>query len=626
MNSSREQYNLPGYGLITYQLYPHARCVFDLLEDYGHIERLESTDHLGALRNIYSGAHHTRYEYTIAQLSLITELCSLSGHQPSGFNLGSNTKEFGLLEKNLSTKDKGPSTGEITQILILLSNIGHLPTTFAGERAILKFLKTNSGVRRAFRQGLATDSKTIFDDVIDRFDVYRFHYLISLFLLQRYTRKRNAGEIVNLCSNVLHRYLRREGDDSTKYERAWSLFRSIRRVSYLTLDSLYTPVPFSLDLNSIFLSLEHYLQEVFSHRSNFQQALVGLETVMRDSVYMTPEALIQISATSEAFLSALERYKEKSCKESSDLHKLDTVTGIKRALGPKYKGSGVLLKYVSEELAEFKTKGDYEKTVHLTYDYASSEQLLEVLGDTVDWESRNREKVGLRSCRFGAERDPSLAFLRVAASLRSNKNDAIRKSFRIARQLTSLESAIASSIENHDSSKLENGIAILEFLLRSTFGWDHLYRLTRKPGNKDPVLITNGSSKAGNKVKKYLKELRNLNQDDLHEVEIMAQALSEVQHRGRLISFTGSTQIIKEGEKQLAEFDGVAFMLGRRPQDQKLLIIEAKNTSQGHTQAKNQLQSRLDDLNISEDHFKIKSLGTGGAYALYAPHQSMSNR
>jgi len=70
----KRSYNLPGYGLVEYQLYPHAKKVFELLDRRGHIERLRSTDHLGTLRDIFPGAHHTRYARCARKVGLVGRL------------------------------------------------------------------------------------------------------------------------------------------------------------------------------------------------------------------------------------------------------------------------------------------------------------------------------------------------------------------------------------------------------------------------------------------------------------------------------------------------------------------------------------------------------------------------
>jgi len=75
-----EKYNLPGFGLITTKLYPYAEKIYSYLNWYGHIDHLKIINQFGELREVHPGVHHTRLECLIVQLSIIYELCKLSGH------------------------------------------------------------------------------------------------------------------------------------------------------------------------------------------------------------------------------------------------------------------------------------------------------------------------------------------------------------------------------------------------------------------------------------------------------------------------------------------------------------------------------------------------------------------
>jgi len=194
-----KQYNLPGFGYVRVKLFPSAEYVFDFLENYDHLSTLKLIDHLGPIRQVLPGAHHTRYEYLMAQLAVITELCHLEGHLPNGLSVGRNRSDFGIL----SEVGSAPSNGEILMVLALLGNIGHLPSTFAGERAFMKYLRDNGVARTAFRDGLPAEDRVRFDDVVDGGELYKFNYLIASFLLYRYRRRTGGAEVVEFCQRII---------------------------------------------------------------------------------------------------------------------------------------------------------------------------------------------------------------------------------------------------------------------------------------------------------------------------------------------------------------------------------------------------------------------------------------
>lgn len=121
LESEYWRYNLPGFGFVRIRLFPTARKVFGFLEEYGHVKQLRGIDQLGPIRQVLQGAHHTRYEYLMAQLAIITELCHLSGQLPAGLSLGRRRNTFGIVEG----VGRAPSNGEILMVLAMLGNIGH---------------------------------------------------------------------------------------------------------------------------------------------------------------------------------------------------------------------------------------------------------------------------------------------------------------------------------------------------------------------------------------------------------------------------------------------------------------------------------------------------------------------
>lgn len=120
-------YSIPNVGPVTIPLYPPADDVYSLLLDAGEINRLERLKHIGALEYAFPGIAHTRWDYTVSMLYVVTRLRRLVTN--SAFALGAG---------NFS------SMAAALQCLALLSNIGHLPGTYGVEKGVARFLLSNN--------------------------------------------------------------------------------------------------------------------------------------------------------------------------------------------------------------------------------------------------------------------------------------------------------------------------------------------------------------------------------------------------------------------------------------------------------------------------------------------------
>lgn len=589
-------YNLPGYGLVEATLYNYTVEIWKFLRSYHHDKQLRQTDQLGALREVYPGAHHTRYEYVIAQLALVTELCRSKGPQGEVFSLSAKTNEsdFGCL----SHFGGPPTKGEVIQVLIILANIGHLPSTFSGERALLHWFREGSAARSAFRKGLPKEDRKSFDAVLQSFDIYRFNYYISLFLLNRYRRKKNGSEIVDLCQRILRGYLQRENDDaSNKMQPAWRLYRAIRRLTYLTLDSLYTPVPLSVDLSSIFRSIDHHRKQVFTERTSFDDALSGFEHVMRDSIYLSPRALLQMAATSSSTYSKLSKIKVD--RKISDIYNI-----IHHS--PDKKGGEI---FKSSIQASIEYSG-VDKLVGLSFNFGL-EPYQDQNESTVRWELNSTIKVGITLAQFGYEWDPSKRYLRVAGGIKPacNSEKEEKVAFGIAKELADLSINIQSTKGISDIQIYNNNKSLARFLCRAIFGWDLRYhfRDVQSEGHL-PIVSAYGSTKAANIIKSYRECCESkslLHSDDLHELVVLEKNLRSLSYRGLLLVYAGSLEIANH-ERELAEFDGTVFFLGNQADGYNLLITEAKNKAKGSSEAEKDLRKLSCDLALPDDRVVIE--------------------
>jgi hypothetical protein len=155
----RLEYHLPTLGTLNVGLFPLASKAYYLLDKNGHIQHLKRMNQLGIIRNVYQGAHHSRWEYIMAQLSLVYELATRVNEEGRKIE-----QSYGLSSKNTEIsdhQDSKASGADIIQCWILLLNLGHLDGTFSTERGVMRTIQGNVQLRHAFLEGICdTDAKT----------------------------------------------------------------------------------------------------------------------------------------------------------------------------------------------------------------------------------------------------------------------------------------------------------------------------------------------------------------------------------------------------------------------------------------------------------------------------------
>src|SRR5690606_1417634 len=144
---------------------------------------------------------------------------------------------------------------------------------------------------------------------------YTFNVFLSLFFINRY-RRTSKGHI-ELASSLLIRYLNRSNEEDPEVLKIFDLYSKIRTLAYLTLDSHYAPVPFSLNLASILINFSSFHEDLFFKNSSYQLALSELEKVLQHTVYMSADAVLCTNISAQFTFNFLLE-KEQSFNEISD--------------------------------------------------------------------------------------------------------------------------------------------------------------------------------------------------------------------------------------------------------------------------------------------------------------------
>lgn len=573
MNKSFNYY-LPQLGRLNVQLYPYATQCYNLLDNYNHIERLKNIDQLGVIRNVYEGAHHPRWEYVILQLDLINRLKNLE--QAKGLGLSSRQTKF---------LDYKPSGAEILQIWILLLNSGHLPGTFASERALLRTLKESSNIRRAFKSGLRSNKKVLFDKILENEDIYSLHKILISFHLDRYRRFTDYDtentKFIDFLQEILDFYLF-ESDNKKLAERRYrlkSVFRKIRQISYLFLDSQYAPFPVNFDISKIFLNLEDYYEDIFVEpESQIIKTLTSFDDLLSIGLYHSEASISELGKHAKQIQDKLE---DKDFSRYSNIHKY--------------------LKYSKEFEPNKFSENEY--VFQILFDLSLDSSLQENFKRYLSFENEKKwnNLFGKNNCLLTFQSSPSLK--QYVINLRLFNNSAQEKNMKILGYL------LKNVIEFYFKLKKEVNyrkyetidkifqrplkeimLNILKYVTKP-----ELYFEFKDYGQDICVLPASGSKTAPKEIENIFKSI-NLSKSREDEVNALKGALNNINHRGKLIISLSQILVYNNQRQILTDLDG--FALGFSKGNLKVLLVEAKNQGCWWGASRKQLKNTLRKLSI----------------------------
>jgi len=590
METKKMTYNIPGIGSLSANLFDYTREIYSILDYYGHICRLRRIAQLGPIRDIFQGAHHNRFEYVFLQLSIISELCN---NKRNELGLSSKRQFCGKLDRF----NDFPSAGELLQCLVLLTNMGYLNGTFANARAWITFLRQNQKSRYFFKQGLAIEDRVLFERIVAEYDYYNFNLILALFQLQRYKRK--GKDFVDFASLLLRVYISPTRKDIQQVELK-RLYDSIRQISFITLDSIYAPVPFNLDLASVLLNFDNLIDSLFINNTSYRIALFNLERVLQDSVYLCADSCINTARASESTYLKLEELQT-------------SIEGINQL--------SILVCPSRSSEVEFQdiTEQDWLKERKLIQEYRLRprewESLSTEIKDELTYEISTRKKLGSSRSRVGLLLNSRKNTIKVAFGIISSDNEqSLRVALKIAAETTRLKKVIPQNYPFQHSNNDDN---LLLFLCKAIFGWNKRFIFENKNRSDIAIFISNGRLNMLKQIDKYLSSAStHLKPNELFEVRKVRKFIHQLYYSGVTIAFVGGAKLFEQNRNQeSAEFDGIVMLPTKNPTDNFAYIIEAKNYRNGITNARNQLNTRLTAQLIPELEMDIQTLDNRCAYA-----------
>jgi hypothetical protein len=223
-------YFLAPFGRVRAELFQESAEIYRALRDLKVVDRYKETPQLGIVSKTWEGARHTRWDYISLTLHLVGALARDTDRK---------------LTSQISIKPGASvsSRRELIQSWALLSHLGHLHWTFMSERALLAEVKGDSEWAVTARQELLNstpdrDVRAWGELVIDREQVYRFHQLLGFYVIDQL----GIEDLTKpLWKSLLAAQAVERESDTQALQQSRDMFRRLRRIAFLTLDSEYSP-------------------------------------------------------------------------------------------------------------------------------------------------------------------------------------------------------------------------------------------------------------------------------------------------------------------------------------------------------------------------------------------------
>lgn len=577
------EYNFTSIGPVKGEFFDLPKKIYKLLKYHNYDIKLYQLKQLGAISHIYKGAHHTRHEYMLLQTSFINQ-----------FKL---TTEFNSENLSIEINGKKPSKAEILQSLAILTNAAHFPDTYTASKLWLSLLEENKYKLRTFyRKGLCNEGKEILDQLIEEFDYYKIHLLNMVFLLNRYTRR--DKEVILFAKNLLLKYLKK---DDKALNELLPIYERIRKMSFILLDSNYAPIPFKLDFYRLSLVLKED-QSIIKGSTTFLKSLKRINELLQDTLYLSPETLLHRREVITSLEEKLNRYVKDD---------LDGYTTIQHILTTQNKDNDLSEVFGSE--IELKNRAWDDNIIELKYKLIDNRE--RKMENLLKIEKEINEEIGSSKAIVVLERTPK--GINVVCAQDKSSDEKIKRAYQIINVLhrlnTRLEENKFELIEEQNIS-----MKLLKYILQYIFNkksgtFDVQVQFEHDDYKGSPAFICNGSGILRERIKKYLDENRdNLNKSQMHEIETTIKVLEEIEFRGLILSYIGSTRVI-EGLEYKAEFDGIISIPNKS--GGLIYLIEAKKQKAGANEAKKQLTGRLSGLLHDDLKYSVKKFEVRDAYA-----------
>lgn len=563
-------YNLPGYGFANCYLIGQAIDVLDMLESNGIVEKMQNTCQLGAMKYIYLGAHHTRYEYVFTQLMLISNIATSDTQRSIELSLSSNLAEY----EALGFKVSGSA---LMQCLAILSNAGHMYDTFTSSRILLRLLneskKEKSAYYTIYKRNLPTSIRKKFDEYLIEGNYYKLHLFHIIQIIQGMSRSEKSKSICDLCIHIVTQLIDSSLIENEATQRMFFLYKKIRKIAYLSVDMVYTPASFGANLSRMVYSISSYVDDLFDENSAMNNSIQQLEDIIHQQIYDSPMCILNTTRIEQ---DSYIKYKEK----------IDAVSNV-------FELRGLLLEKGDWELLHSKAQPKSIRCMD-----SGTTLLLSKKWDVdncydLSYEAQVVSKLPSTRIAYGTQLAQNLQKIYSAYGLLSKEH--IHKDVQ-----TVISNAMGLQLFD-ESSQIE----LVKYAIKSIYTYgEYFFNMTAPKGVplNDCVFIGNGCKKIAEEIRKRFTKDIVPDPDQLHEILSCALVLESLNYSGSIVCFVGGIKASKyKKTDKIDELDGFIYLPNKSLETGFAYIVEAKNYAGGEDDAAKQLEETCKFLDKSLD-------------------------
>ena len=548
---------------VEIDLYPYATELYQELDSIGIIDRIKEIPQLGVIK-VKKKLAKTRFDYVMLQLYLHKLIKSnLQGDLRFTYNNYINAKEFRQDYSYTDNKSK-PSMGDIFQLLTIVYNIGHFYNTFTASRAITMLSEENNTFYDLVTNACSDDRyQNAAKKILNNKNYQRLHLLNSILILEQCDKSKQS---ISIALEILYSYINEQSlPEESKLKYAFTVFRSVRTVSYMAYDLQIAETPLTIDLcnEKAMLLLLKELFSMYNDNQSSNHLVNSVTKLLDDTVYNENSNAICYYKISRKMVSLITRK-------------------------PSYVAlnyyNNLFIKKDSILNRNYTHKRDYVQSQILKLTFTSDERLVseELLSDL---EKINNTRVGYYDRHSGEQ-----------TILVSIKNSCDSATKRYAAYKT-LKCAInylrrISYIDPCDP----------RFLLVAKFFLFYLFDenpVVIKPTiSRDTcVICTRGKKTRIRAIQNLLKSSIG-NEDENHEVEFLLSQISDDSINDTTITIPASIVVYQKNAvgRKLNEFDGIIIHPMRK--EKQVIFLEAKNRDRKPSFGKNCLMEKFDNFSF----------------------------
>jgi len=285
-------YFIPGIGIYNLDIEKAkpVKILYDFLDEVGEIDRLKNLDHLGIVREVIDGARHSRFDY----IALIFALIDSWAQKVKEIHASSEVK----VEPEIKEEEKVKVLGkDLIKCWALLFNIGHLEWTFYTERILLEVL-IDKKLHTKLIEGIDDEEIRIkAEEIFESLDYNHFYQILAYLrfgCLYKTHKSKIDGKWFERYKWMLRKYIVDKFSDKLEESNLpylKNLYRTVRNVAFLLLDSFYTPSGLNLSPVLLFDNPELIRSIVFGE-TEISNILKFLNRQLYKSVYLNEKVLV----------------------------------------------------------------------------------------------------------------------------------------------------------------------------------------------------------------------------------------------------------------------------------------------------------------------------------------------